>query len=157
MADISAKLVKELRDLTGAGFMECKKALVETNGDVDLVRVVANENDAVQGGGIFATSGTLTLTDSHATDNTADNGAGVSTGFGVDIVTTETDVTLDDRDGRGGTVEEFRRVRVVSAVGPSRLVEDGHAPSVECRERWNAARPDELAPRPLRSMRRRAG
>ena len=33
MADISAKLVKDLRDKTGAGMMDCKKALTETNGD----------------------------------------------------------------------------------------------------------------------------
>jgi len=33
--DISAKLVKELREKTGAGLMDCKKALVETNGDID--------------------------------------------------------------------------------------------------------------------------
>jgi len=32
---ITAALVKELRDRTGAGMMECKKALVETDGDVD--------------------------------------------------------------------------------------------------------------------------
>ena len=32
---ISASLVKELRDKTGAGLMDCKKALVETNGDID--------------------------------------------------------------------------------------------------------------------------
>ncbi|MEJ2508991.1 MAG: translation elongation factor Ts [Gammaproteobacteria bacterium] len=32
---ISAALVKELRERTGAGMMECKKALVETNGDID--------------------------------------------------------------------------------------------------------------------------
>ena len=31
---ISAKLVKELRDITGAGMMECKKALTETEGDI---------------------------------------------------------------------------------------------------------------------------
>ena len=30
---ISAKLVKELRDKTGAGMMNCKKALLESNGD----------------------------------------------------------------------------------------------------------------------------
>ena len=36
MADISAKLVKELRDKTGAGMMDCKKALVENDGDVDI-------------------------------------------------------------------------------------------------------------------------
>ncbi|NOY66165.1 MAG: elongation factor Ts [Gammaproteobacteria bacterium] len=32
---ITAALVKELRDRTGAGMMECKKALVETDGDVE--------------------------------------------------------------------------------------------------------------------------
>ena len=35
MPDITAKLVKELRDKTGAGMMDCKKALVETSGDSD--------------------------------------------------------------------------------------------------------------------------
>lgn len=34
MADISAKVVKELRDKTGAGMMDCKKALAETEGDI---------------------------------------------------------------------------------------------------------------------------
>ena len=33
---VTAALVKELRERTGAGMMECKKALVETNGDVEL-------------------------------------------------------------------------------------------------------------------------
>ena len=32
---ISASMVKELRERTGAGMMECKKALVETSGDMD--------------------------------------------------------------------------------------------------------------------------
>ncbi|MFM7219062.1 MAG: translation elongation factor Ts [Nodosilinea sp.] len=35
MADISAKLVKDLRDKTGAGMMDCKKALKETEGDFE--------------------------------------------------------------------------------------------------------------------------
>ena len=35
MAEISASLVKDLRERTGAGMMECKKALVENNGDID--------------------------------------------------------------------------------------------------------------------------
>ncbi|MEB3308371.1 MAG: translation elongation factor Ts [Cyanobacteriota bacterium] len=35
MAAISAKLVKDLRDKTGAGMMDCKKALSETNGDAE--------------------------------------------------------------------------------------------------------------------------
>lgn len=32
---ISAKMVKELREKTGAGMMDCKKALVETDGDIE--------------------------------------------------------------------------------------------------------------------------
>src|SRR4051795_7003236 len=43
MAEITAQMVKELRDLTGLGMMECKKALAETNGDMkaseDLLRI----------------------------------------------------------------------------------------------------------------------
>lgn len=35
MAEISAALVKELRERTGAGMMDCKKALGEVNGDLD--------------------------------------------------------------------------------------------------------------------------
>src|SRR3970282_1568818 len=34
MAEISASLVKELREMTGLGMMECKKALVEAGGDL---------------------------------------------------------------------------------------------------------------------------
>ena len=32
---ITAAQVKELRDMTGAGMMECKKALTEADGDMD--------------------------------------------------------------------------------------------------------------------------
>jgi elongation factor Ts len=43
MAEISAALVKELRELTGLGMMECKKALAEAGGDIkkaeELLRV----------------------------------------------------------------------------------------------------------------------
>lgn len=35
MAEIIAALVKELREMTGAGMMECKKALTEAEGDID--------------------------------------------------------------------------------------------------------------------------
>ncbi|MDO9451721.1 MAG: translation elongation factor Ts [Stagnimonas sp.] len=35
MAEINAKMVGELRERTGAGMMDCKKALVATNGDMD--------------------------------------------------------------------------------------------------------------------------
>lgn len=36
MAAISASMVKELRDRTGLGMLECKKALAETGGDIEL-------------------------------------------------------------------------------------------------------------------------
>ena len=36
MAEITASLVKELRERTGAGMMDCKKALTEANGDIEL-------------------------------------------------------------------------------------------------------------------------
>ncbi len=43
MAEVTAAMVRELREITGLGMMECKKALVETNGDIksaeDLLRV----------------------------------------------------------------------------------------------------------------------
>ena len=35
MADITAGMVKELRERTGVGMMDCRKALMESNGDVD--------------------------------------------------------------------------------------------------------------------------
>jgi elongation factor Ts len=59
---ISAKLVKELRDRTGAGMMDCKKALEETDGDVDkaveLLRVRLGDK-ALKMGGREATEGTV--------------------------------------------------------------------------------------------------
>ncbi len=43
MADISAALVKELRERTGAGFMDCKQALVEAGGDLDKATALLRE------------------------------------------------------------------------------------------------------------------
>ncbi len=40
---ISASLVKELRDATGAGMMDCKRALEETGGDVEAARTILRE------------------------------------------------------------------------------------------------------------------
>ena len=59
---ISAKQVKELRDQTGAGMMDCKNALAETNGDVEaaveLLRVRLGDK-ALKMGGREATEGTV--------------------------------------------------------------------------------------------------
>ncbi len=43
MADISAQAVKELRERTGAGFMDCKRALEETGGDLDKAVALLRE------------------------------------------------------------------------------------------------------------------
>ncbi|MGM0123919.1 elongation factor Ts [Enterococcus sp. AZ194] len=61
MADVTAKLVKELRDMTGVGMMDAKRALVEVEGDiekaVDLLREkgmakAAKKNDRIAAEGL---------------------------------------------------------------------------------------------------------
>jgi elongation factor Ts len=62
MATITASQVKELRDKTGAGMMDCKKALGETDGDVEkaveLLRVKLGDK-ALKLGGRETTEGTV--------------------------------------------------------------------------------------------------
>ena len=48
MAEISAALVKELRDRTGAPMMDCKRALQETNGDIEAAQRLLRERGAAQ-------------------------------------------------------------------------------------------------------------
>jgi elongation factor Ts len=45
---ISAGLVKELRDQTGAGMMDCKRALEETDGDLEAARTLLREKGVAQ-------------------------------------------------------------------------------------------------------------
>ncbi|HPJ00586.1 MAG TPA: translation elongation factor Ts [Enterococcus sp.] len=63
MAQISAKLVKELRDMTGVGMMDAKKALVEVEGDIDKavdflrekgMAKAAKKNDRIAAEGLAA-------------------------------------------------------------------------------------------------------
>ena len=58
MAEITAQMVKELRDLTGLGMMECKKALSETSGDMkaaeDLLRIKSGAKASKAAGRIAA-------------------------------------------------------------------------------------------------------
>jgi elongation factor Ts len=48
--EIPAALVKELRDLTGAGMMDCKRALVETGGDLEAARQLLREKGLAEAG-----------------------------------------------------------------------------------------------------------
>jgi elongation factor Ts len=60
MAEINAKDVKALRDATGAGMMECKKALTESNGDLEAAKRILREKglaDAAKRTGRSASEG----------------------------------------------------------------------------------------------------
>src|SRR5919108_6566588 len=60
MAEISARDVKALRDATGAGMMDCKKALSEANGDLDVAKRILREKglaDAAKRGGRTTSEG----------------------------------------------------------------------------------------------------
>jgi elongation factor Ts len=50
MAEITAALVKQLRELTGAGMMECKAALVEAKGDPAEAEVVLRKRGIASAG-----------------------------------------------------------------------------------------------------------
>jgi elongation factor Ts len=50
MAEIPASLVKQLRDATGAGMMECKAALQEANGDIEEARLILRKRGLAQAG-----------------------------------------------------------------------------------------------------------
>lgn len=47
---INAALVKELRDMTGAGMMDCKRTLQETGGDIDAARTLLREKGMARAG-----------------------------------------------------------------------------------------------------------
>jgi len=50
MTEISAALVKELRDATGAGMMDCKRALQDTGGDIEAARTLLREKGMASAG-----------------------------------------------------------------------------------------------------------
>jgi len=67
---ITASLVKELRELTGAGMMECKKALVETDGDLDAAQEYLRKHgqaSAAKKSGRIAAEGRIEITVGDAT------------------------------------------------------------------------------------------
>ena len=63
MAAITAAMVKELREMTGAGMMDCKKALGQTDGDMDKAVEFLRENGlakAAKKAGRIAAEGLVT-------------------------------------------------------------------------------------------------
>ena len=83
MAEITASLVKELRERTGAGMMECKKALVEANGDIELAIDNMRKSGQAKKAGRVAAEGVIL--------------ARVENGFGVLVeMNCETDFVAKD-------------------------------------------------------------
>lgn len=63
MANITAAMVKELREMTGAGMMDCKKALQETDGNMEKASEYLREKgmaDSVKKAGRIASEGIVT-------------------------------------------------------------------------------------------------
>ena len=64
MAEITAKLIQELREKTSAGMMDCKKALVENNGDIEAAADWLRQKGIVKAAskaGRVAASGLVTV------------------------------------------------------------------------------------------------
>ena len=84
--EITASLVKELRERTGAGMMECKKALSETNGDIDAAAEALRKSGAAKA-------------DKKADRVTAEGRVGVASNGGKAVlveVNSETDFVAND-------------------------------------------------------------
>lgn len=133
MAEITASMVKELRELTGLGMMECKKALVETNGDMkaaeDLLRIRSGAKASKAAGRIAAEGviGAFISTDKKSgalveinceTDFVAKNDDFVN--FSKSLAqliaaekVTEVDTLADKVLPNGETVEAFRQALVM--------------------------------------------
>jgi elongation factor Ts len=90
---VSAKLVKELRERTGLGMMECKKALQEANGDIDLAIEEMRKNSglkAAKKAGRTAAEGVVVI------KSAADNSAAI-----LVEVNSETDFAAKNEDFLG--------------------------------------------------------
>ncbi|MDO8436739.1 MAG: translation elongation factor Ts [Nitrosomonadaceae bacterium] len=133
MADITASMVKELRDLTGLGMMECKKALTETGGDMkaaeDLLRIKSGAKASKAAGRIAAEGmvGAYIATDGRSgalvevnceTDFVARNEDFIN--FARNLAQLVTTQNLTDTDAlaaatlaNGENVEEFRKALVM--------------------------------------------
>ena len=130
MSQISASLVKELRERTGAGMMDCKRALEEANGDIEVATRLLREKgmaSAAKRSGRATTEGRV-----------ADRVAGDSTGGTLVAVGCETEpVSKNDdflafvekaletveRDGPGSeSVLEDDRVALTAKLGENIVI-----------------------------------
>ncbi len=117
MAEITAGAVKELRERTGLGMMECKKALTEANGDMDL----AIENMRKAGSMKAAKKAGRTAAEGIVMTKIADNGS-----YGVIIeVNSETDFAAREENFVGFAAKVLERVFATKETDIARLMADG--------------------------------
>jgi elongation factor Ts len=126
MADITAGMVKELREITGLGMMECKKALTETGGDMkaaeDLLRVKSGAK-ASKAAGRIAADGMI----SAFIASDAKSGALVEVNCETDFVAKNEDFINFARElARVATTNGLADTEglALAALGPSQSVEE---------------------------------
>jgi len=142
MADISAKQVKELRDRTGAGMMECKKALQETDGDiekaVELLRVRLGDK-ALKVAGREATEGTV-QSYIHATGKV---GVLVEVDCNTDFVARNDDFTAFARD----VAMHVAAVPTTRYVSENEVPEEDKQAELRVFEQQAADKPEHIRPK----------
>jgi elongation factor Ts len=130
---ITASLVKELRERTGAGMMECKKALEETNGDIEVaienMRKSGQAKAAKKAGRIAADGKSAAMvevnceTDFVAKDENFQSFADAiaNRALNSDVADVEALVALPLHEGEATTIEEARQA-LISKIGENMTV-----------------------------------
>jgi elongation factor Ts len=128
VTEIPASLVKQLRDETGAGMMDCKRALQETGGDIDAARSLLREQGMARAGkraGRETTEGRVLANVSNGT------GAMVAVGSESEPVSKSQDflafaeraLSAVEQEGEGAVEGlEGERVELVSRLGENIVV-----------------------------------
>ena len=125
---ITASLVKELRERTGAGMMECKKALTEANGDIDAAAEALRKSGAAKA-------------DKKADRVTAEGRVGVAQDGGKAVlveVNSETDFVAKDENFVAFT-DAVAQAALASGAGDVEALKTAKLPSGETVEEARAA------------------
>jgi hypothetical protein len=113
---------------------------VETASEADQLALAAELDVVVQR---YQADGVTTAINTE--DNVAYLAAFNRNGYGVPLYTFSPDVQLEIIYDQGATDAELMLVTRVGVASAADLYRDGHGPTVDCIDRWNEARPDELA------------
>lgn len=114
---ITAAMVKELREMTGAGMMDCKKALAETDGDMDAAVEVLRKSGAAKAEKKASRIAAEGITRTAANDNTAV----------VVEVNSETDFVAKNEDFKQFVKDAAEMALATEATEIAALLEENHA------------------------------